>query len=79
MESKTALGGPARDVVLDPVALEHANAAVVHLHRESHEQLAPDVAQHRTQPGGEVEDFGGVVELTLRVEPGVVDHRRSGN
>ena len=79
MEPEAALGGAASDVVLDAIALEHADAAVVHLHGEAHDQLAPNLTQHRAQPRREIEDLGGVVELALGVQPGRVHHRRRGN
>ncbi len=50
VEAQTALGRTAGDVVLDAVALEHANAAVVHLHRETNDQLPSNLTQNSAQP-----------------------------
>src|ERR1035437_901587 len=76
MKPDPALGGPARGVVLDPVALEDAQRTVIHLHRKADQQLATHLAKHGAQPWRKVEDCRGVVELSLRVSPGIVRVRR---
>ena len=63
--AQAALGGSAGDVVLDAEARVHPETAVVHLHREVHDQLALDVPQHRGQGGIEVELPGCGVEMVL--------------
>ena len=50
MEPETTLGRTASHVVLDAVSLEHADAAVVHLHRETHDQLPSNLTQNSAQP-----------------------------
>ena len=50
MEPETALGRAASHVVLDAVSLEHADTAVVHLHRETHDQLPSNLTQNSAQP-----------------------------
>ena len=66
-----ALGRAAAKVVLDAVAGEDLDAAVVHLHREVNGQLAAWLAQHAAKAGIEVEMFGGEIELPLRNRPWV--------
>ena len=58
-----ALGRAAAEVVLDAVAGEDLDAAVVHLDREVDGQLAARLAQDLAQAGVEVEPVGGEVEL----------------
>ena len=70
-----ALGRAATQVVLDAVALEDLDDAVVHLDREVDVQLAPGLTQDLAQAGVEVELLGGDVELLLRHVPRV-DGRR---
>ena len=70
-----ALGGPAAEVVLDAIAREHLDGAVVHLHREVDGELAAGLAQDAAQARVEVEHLGREVELVLRDLPGV-DLRR---
>ena len=70
-----ALGRAAAEVVLDAVAGEHLDRAVVHVDREVDGQLAARLAQDPAQPWVEVEALGGQVELALRHFPGV-DRRR---
>ncbi len=60
-----ALGRAAAEVVLDAVAGEDLDAAVVHVHREVDGQLAARLAQHAAQARVEVEPVGGQVELLL--------------
>ena len=66
-----ALGRAAAEVVLDAVAGEDLDRAVVHLHREVDGQLAARLAQDAAQAGVEVQALGGQVELLLRDLPGV--------
>ena len=66
-----ALGRPAAEVVLDAVAGEDLDRAVVHLHREVDGQLAAGLAQDAAEAGVEVEPLGGQVELLLGDLPGV--------
>ena len=70
-----ALGGPAAEVVLDAVAGEDLDAAVVHVDREVDGQLAARLAQDAAEAGVEIEAVGGQVELPLCDVPGV-DRRR---
>ena len=60
-----ALGRAAAQVVLDAIAGEDLDAAVVHLHREVDDQLAPRLAQDPAQAGIEVQPLGRQVELLL--------------
>ena len=60
-----ALGRAAAQVVLDAVAGEDLDAAVVHLHREVDRQLAARFAQDPPQARIEVQAIGGQVELLL--------------
>ena len=66
-----ALGRAAAEVVLDAVAGEDLDRAVVHLHREVDGQLAARLAQDAAQAGVEVEALGGKVELLLGDLPGI--------
>src|SRR5579859_5480227 len=71
-----ALGRTAVDVVLHSIAREHPDAVVVHAHRERAGELALDLAQHLAEPGLELDDLRGLVELRLRGAPFVgLDHR----
>ena len=60
-----ALGRTAAEVVLDAIAGEDLDAAVVHLHREVDDELAPRLAEDLAQSGIEVEPLGGEIELLL--------------
>ena len=71
-----ALGRAAAEVVLDAVAGEDLDGAVVHVDREVDGQLAARLAEHRAEPRVEVEALRGEVELALRDLPGVDDGRR---
>ena len=62
-KSKAALGRSAGNVVLDAVALEYADRAVVALHREVHGVLAMGDSQDRGDIRLEPEMVGGCVEL----------------
>ena len=66
-----ALGRAAAEVVLDAVAGEDLDGAVVHVDREVDGELAARLAEDRAQPRIEVEALGGEVELVLRDLPGV--------
>ena len=65
------LAGPRPEVVLDAVAGEDLDRAVVHLDREVDGELATRLAQDLAQAGVEVEPFGGQVELPLGDVPRV--------
>ena len=60
-----ALRGTAPEVVLDAVAREDLDRAVVHLHREVDGQLPSRLTQHPPQARVEVEPVGGQIELLL--------------
>ena len=66
-----ALGRAAADVVLDAIAGEDPDVAVVHRHREVDGQLALRDAKHAPHAVIEVELVGGVVELRLGDGPDV--------
>ena len=66
MKSQTALRRTPCDVVLDPEAGEHAERAVVHLHRKVHDELALHLSQHRSQRVIQSQGIGGGIELSLR-------------
>jgi hypothetical protein len=70
-----ALGRPARDVVLDAVAAQHRDRAVVHAHREVHRQLALAAAQDGAQAVLQPEAVSRGVELGERAVPCVLDRR----
>ncbi len=80
MEAQPALGWTAGDVVLDAVASENLDAAVVPADWEAHRQFALRDAQHRPQAGFEAQVVGRGVELILcRGEgPGSGGHGRGG-
>ena len=63
MEAQAALGRPPRDVVLDPVALEHLDRAVVPLDREMDGQFALRGAEHGSEAGLQSEVVGSCIEL----------------
>ena len=65
MEADAALGRPAAEVVLDAVAGEDLDAAVVHQDREVHGQLATRLAQDPAEAGVQVEHVSGEIELLL--------------
>ena len=71
MVADAALGRAAAEVVLDAVAGEDLDAAVVHLDREVDGELAARLAQDAAQAGVEVEPVGGEIELLLGDCPGV--------
>ena len=66
VEAEAALGRSTRDVVLDPIALEDLERAVVALHREVDGVLTLRHAQDRPDAGLEGEVVGGGVELRER-------------
>ena len=71
MEADASLGRAAGDVVLDPVAAEDLDVAVVHLHREADCQLTLRGAEDRADPGVELQVRRDAVELHQgRVERG---------
>jgi hypothetical protein len=51
--------------VLDPIAGEDLDGAVVHVDREVDRELAPRLAKDEPHPGVEIEALGGEVELSL--------------
>jgi hypothetical protein len=57
--------------VLDAIAGEHLDAAIVHLHGEVDRQLTAGLAKDASQAGIEVEPVRGEVELLLRNLPGI--------
>ena len=65
MVADAALGRAATQVVLDAVAGEDLDRAVVHLHGEVDGQLAARLAEDAAEAGVEVEPLGGQVELLL--------------
>ena len=65
MVADAALGRAAPEVVLDAVARVDLDRAVVHLHGEVDDQLAPRLAQDAPEAGVEVEPLGGEIELLL--------------
>ena len=66
-----ALGWAAAEVVLDAVAREDLDAAVVHVDREVNGELATGLAQDAAHPFVKVELLGGKVELALGHGPRV--------
>src|SRR6202789_3324537 len=66
-----AFGGAARDGVLDAIAGEDFDAAVVHGDGDVDDDLAGGVAQDFPDAGFEVESSGGLVEACGLREPGV--------
>ena len=64
-----ALGRAAAEVVLDAVAGEHLDGAVVHLDREVDRELAARLTQDPAQARVEVEPVGGQVELAAAPLP----------
>ena len=65
-----ALGRPATEVVLDPVAGEDLDRSVVHVDREMDGELAAGLAQDAAHALVEPEAVGGEIELSLRDFPG---------
>ncbi len=65
MEADAALVGAAGVVVLDAEALEDAQRAVVHAHRDAEVVLAHRPAQHFGNLRVELEQLGDPVELLL--------------
>ena len=70
MEPDAPLGRAAGHVVLDPVALEDLDPAVVHAHRELHLRGAPRLLDHHDLVRRQVQDPRGGVELRQRVVEG---------
>jgi len=68
-----ALAGSARAVVLDAVAGEHLDAAVVHAHRHFHLDLAERMHQDVPHVLLEVDQVGGTLELAR--DNGLPRHR----
>ncbi len=73
--AQAALGGTAAQVVLDAVAGEDLDAAIVHAHRHGHDELTLALAQRGTQGGIEIEPLSRDVELTLGDRPRIDDGR----
>ena len=71
MIADAALAGTATDVVLDAVAGEDHDAAIVHGDREVHRQLTLWDPQDASHPVVEIELVRGVVELGLGDGPDV--------
>ncbi len=63
------LAGPRPEVVLDAVAGEHLDGAVVHLDREVDGQLAARLAQDAAHALVQAQPIGGEIELLLRDLP----------
>ena len=63
VESQAALGRPARDVVLDPVALEDLDRAVITLDGEMHRELPLRDPEDGAQAGFERDVVGRGIEL----------------
>jgi hypothetical protein len=66
-----ALRGAARKIVLDAVAGEDLDLAVVHLHREVDYEGSLRFPQHLAQAGRKLQAFGRQIELTLGHVPRV--------
>ena len=66
-----ALARAARDGVLDAVAGEDFDAAVVHGHGDMNDDLAGGIAQHLPDAGVEIETFGGIVKARGLRLPGI--------
>ena len=77
MVADAALGRAAAQVVLDAVAGEDLDRAVVHVDREVDGELAARLAQDEAHARVEVEAVGGEVELSLGDFPGVDGQRRA--
>src|SRR5205814_3433237 len=67
VEADPALGRPARDVVLDAEAFEHADAAVVHHHRQPLDRGPAGTFENVHDARVELEPRRGFVELPLGV------------
>src|SRR4029078_635588 len=65
----TALGRAAAEVVLDSIAGEALDAAVVHVDREVNGELATGLAQDAAHALVQPEALGGEIELLLRDRP----------
>jgi hypothetical protein len=63
MIADATLRGAERDVVLDSIAGEHLDLAVVHLDRTRHDDLTFGMGQHLPDAGVEPEEPGRPVEL----------------
>src|SRR5690606_38886307 len=57
--------GPEQVVVLDPVALEHPGAAVVHAHREVHDDLVLGLREDVRDVLGQIDRARGGLEVAL--------------
>ena len=66
VEPDPALVGAEDVVVLDPVSREEANGAVVHPHREVHDDLVLRLAEDRADVGVELDRVRGAMELRRR-------------
>ena len=76
MVADAALGRSAAEVVLDAVAGEDLDAAVIHLHREVDDELAARLAQDLAQSRIEIEALRGQIELLLGDGPRIDRRRR---
>ena len=76
VEADATLAGTARAVVLDAVAGEDLDPAVVHPDRDLHLHLAERGGEDTAHVGFEVDQVGGTVELTLGDR--LPRHRRAG-
>ena len=56
------LVGAAGAIVLDPIAAENLDPAIVHAHRHLDSEFAPGAAEHLAQAVGEVEAVGGPID-----------------
>ena len=74
MVAEAALGRAAAEVVLDAIAGEHLDAAVVHVDREVDRQLTARFAEDPAEPRVEAQAIGGQVELPLCDLPCVDAH-----
>jgi hypothetical protein len=66
MVADASLGRTARRVVVDAVAREDANRAVVHLHREVHDEFPAGVFQHLQQASIQVQVMRRRFQLAYR-------------
>jgi hypothetical protein len=65
MISYASLAGSECIIVLDSVALEDLQAAVVHAYRYGYMELSPGVLEELMHSGIQVKDLGAIVELFL--------------
>ena len=75
MEAQTSLRRPTREVVLNAVAGEHVNAAIVHVNREVNDEFALDLAQDLAEAILEIKDVSRPVELLLGDDIGTLCFR----